>query len=158
MAVGMQSLLSEETLETVQDLIQLNIDSRDGYRMASEKLEDLTLASAFDFVAHDRELQADELSLFVARTGERPRHEGSYLAALQRTWNEIREMFSSDDRLAMLEEAERGEDAVKSAYEDALQTTTAGIELHDVLQEQFAQVKASHDRIRDLRDQYRCHR
>lgn len=158
MAVGMQSLLSEETIETVQDLIQLNIDSRDGYRLAAEKLEDLTVASAFDFVAHQRELHADELALFVARTGERPRREGSYLATVQRTWNEIREMLSGDDCLAMLEEAERGEDAVKSAYEDALRTTTAGIELHDVLQEQFADVKASHDRIRDLRDQYRCHR
>jgi uncharacterized protein (TIGR02284 family) len=36
-------------------------------------------------------------------------------------------------------------------YEDVL-TETAGSAVHDVLQHQYAKVKAAHDVVRDLRD------
>jgi uncharacterized protein (TIGR02284 family) len=155
MAVMTQSVLSEQVINTLQDLIQINLDSRDGFRMAAGKINDMNLAGVFDFFAQQRESQASDLSKFVVRTGERPRREGTYLAAIHRTWTEIRTLVTSDDRLAMLEEAERGEDAIKSAYEDALRQT-ANTPVHDLLREQYVHVKAGHDRVRDLRDQYRC--
>lgn len=155
MSLQTQISLSEDTVNRLQDLIQMNLDSRDGFRMASIKIDDLNLAGVFDFFAQQREMQANELSKFVIRTGERPRQDGTYLAAIHRTWTEIRTILASDDRLAMLEEAERGEDAIKSAYEDALRKVS-DMWVRDVLQEQYVHVKAGHDRIRDLRDEYRC--
>jgi uncharacterized protein (TIGR02284 family) len=50
-----------------------------------------------------------------------------------------------------LAEAERGEDHIKRAYEDVL-TETAGSPMNGVLQVQYSQVKAGHDKVRDLRD------
>lgn len=150
-----QSVLSEQVINTLQDLIQMNLDSRDGFRMAAGKVDDMNLAGVFDFFAQQRESQANDLSKFVVRTGERPRRDGTYLAAIHRTWMNIRTMLSSDDRQAVLDEAERGEDAIKSAYEEALRQT-ANTLVHDMLREQYVHVKAGHDRIRDLRDQYRC--
>ncbi len=155
MALETKLNLTKETLETVQDLVQMNIDSRDGFRHASKSIEDLALSEVFDFLADQRDQQADELSSYAALNGERPRREGSYLAALHRTWIDIRELLSSKDTVAVLEEAERGEDAIKAAYKEALQQT-AGSAMTDVLNQQFALVKQSHDRIRDLRDLYKA--
>jgi uncharacterized protein (TIGR02284 family) len=155
MAVKTATVLSEQVINTLQDLIQMNLDSRDGYRLAAGKIDDLNLAGIFDFFAQQRETQASELSKFVIRTGERPRREGTYLAVLHRSWMEIRTLMTSDDRLALLEEAERGEDAIKSAYEEAVRQTVA-TPVHEMLREQCLHVKAGHDRIRDLRNEYRC--
>jgi uncharacterized protein (TIGR02284 family) len=51
----------------------------------------------------------------------------------------------------MLIEAERGEDYIKSKYEGALKEH-AGSAITDVLNQQYAAVKAGHDRVRELRD------
>jgi uncharacterized protein (TIGR02284 family) len=151
MTVETKQNLSADTVSALQELIQVNIDSRDGFRQAAQALEDLTLRSAFEQLAQDRDVQADELARYVAWNGELPRREGSFAATVHRTWMSIREMLSSDDRHAMLSEAERGEDAIKSAYEKALKSGP-GSAMNDVLLRHYAAVKASHDRIRDLRD------
>lgn len=155
MSVETKQKLSAETISALQDLIQVNIDSRDGFRQAAEVIDDLTLQSAFEQLADDRDQQADELARYVSWNGDQPRREGSVSAAVHRTWMRIREMLSSDNTYAVLAEAERGEDAIKGAYERALRTA-AGTAMNDVLLHQYASVKAAHDRIRDLRDECQC--
>lgn len=155
MSVETKQKLSANAVSQLQELIQINIDARDGFRQAAQAIDDLTLRSAFEQLASDREAQSDELARFVTWNGEIPRRAGSLSAAMHRTWMSIREMMSSDDRYAMLCEAERGEDSIKAAYEDALRST-AGSVIHDVLVSQYAAVKSAHDRIRDLRDECKC--
>lgn len=152
MAVETKDTLSAATISQLQELIQSNIDSRDGYRQAAQAIDDVTLSSAFEQLALERDAQADELARYVAWNGETVRREGSVAAAIHRTWMSVREMLTTDDRYAMLSEVERGEDSIKSAYEDALKNT-AGSAMNDVLLQQYSKVKASHDRIRDLRDE-----
>jgi uncharacterized protein (TIGR02284 family) len=155
MAVETKQALTTETIAALQELIQINIDSRDGFRQAAGALDDLTLKSAFEQLADDRDEQADELARYVAWSGQHPRKEGSVAAAVHRSWMSIRELMSSDDNYAMLCEAERGEDTIKGAYEKALKRS-AGSAMNDVLLRQYAAVKAAHDRIRDLRDECNC--
>lgn len=151
MSIDTQQVLTPKMISQLQELIQVNIDSRDGFRHASEVTDDLTLQSAFEQLAIDRDAQADELARFVAWSGEYPRREGSIAAAVHRAWMTIRESLSTDDRHGVLCEAERGEDSIKAAYENALEDF-AGTAVNDVLLRQYAAVKFSHDRIRDLRD------
>lgn len=61
--------------------------------------------------------------------------------------------ISGGDSHAILSEAERGEDAIKGAYEDAMPSVTANI-VHDVLSRQYLRVKADHDRIKSMRDKF----
>ena len=154
MATESKTDLKPETIRAVQELIQVNIDSRDGFRQAANDLEDMTLSTLCQSLAHQREEQANELARFVEWNQEKPNREGSYAAALHRSWMTIRESLSSNNLYAVLAEAERGEDQIKSAYEDALRDT-AGSAMNDVLTRQYAQVKAAHDRIRDLRDEHK---
>ncbi len=151
MSIETQQVLTPNMISQLQELIQINIDSRDGFRHASEVTDDLTLQSAFEQIAIDRDAQADELARFVAWSGEYPRRDGSIAAAVHRAWMTIRESLSTDDRFAVLCEAERGEDSIKAAYEKALESF-ASTAVSDVLLRQYAAVNFSHDRIRDLRD------
>lgn len=147
--------LNAETIEALQDLIQINIDSQKGFSEAAEQIEDANLANLFFEMAKTRAGLADELKSHVEYSGERPRNEGTFLATLHRTWLDIRAKINGGDPIAVLVEAEKGEDHIKAAYEEALRNT-AGSAVNDLLVTQYSMVKSGHDRVRDLRDAYRA--
>lgn len=143
--------LPAETLDKLQDLLRVNIDSENGFRDAAEQVEDVALRRIFRQFADERQSNAAELKQFVEFNGETPVEGGSVLAMLHRSWMDLKAALSSNDAKAVLQEAERGEDHIKHMYEDIL-TETAGSAVHDVLQHQYVKVKAAHDVVRDLRD------
>lgn len=153
MALETKAHLEPETVEMLQELIQVNIDSRDGFRHVADQIEDLSIAGFFDRAADEREQQADELAAFVEYNGEEAVRGGSFSAAVHRAWINIRDSLSSSRLYAILAEAERGEDQIKQAYEQALKDHP-GTAMQDVLMQQYKQVKAIHDHVRDLRDAY----
>jgi len=154
MTVETTTNLTPNMISNLQELIQINIDSRDGYRHAADATSDITLQSVFVQTALDREAQAGELARFVAWNGDSPREQGSLSAALHRAWMSIREALSTNDRFTILSEMESGEDSIKSAYESALENF-AGSPVNDVLMQQYIAVSSTHDRIRDLREDCR---
>ncbi|WP_437229425.1 PA2169 family four-helix-bundle protein [Planctomicrobium sp. SH661] len=155
MALETKTQLNQETINKLQELIQINIDSKDGFEQAAREIEDMTLSTLFQSLAHQREEQANQLSQYVQWNHEQPNRTGSYAAAIHRGWMSIREMISGNNLYSVLAEAERGEDQIKAAYEGVLKET-AGSAMNDVLTQQYAQVKAAHDRIRDLRDEHKA--
>lgn len=154
MALETVTTLEDSTVESLQDLVQINIDARDGFREASEKFECDDMRAAFLHFADERDRQADELLMYVERNEGDTCREGSYAAKFHRCWINTRAALSSDDIQVVLDEAERGEDVIKDAYESALKET-AGSAVNDVLMSHMKQVKSAHDRVRDLRDGYR---
>lgn len=146
--------LNEETIDKLQTLIQANIDAFDGFREAAKEIEITAIAELFRQLAAERSQLASELQNYVEWNGEAPEKEGSFAASVHRAWIDLRSKLSGGDAYAILSEAERGEDHIKEAYEDALKST-AGSAMNDVLQEQYAIVKAGHDQVRDLRDAYK---
>jgi len=147
--------LPEKSIEWLQDLIQINLDSRDGFNEAADNLKTMTdknpaIESMFRKLAAERGHQAGELQAMVANNAESPAKTGSASAAVHRAWMDLRAALGGGEH-AVLSEAERGEDHIKAKYQEALQelgtcpcTTT--------LRKHFAAVQASHDRVRDLRD------
>lgn len=155
MTLETKASLDKETIETLQDLIQVNIDSAKGFNESGKMIKDVNLANLFSEMAKTRNELAEDLKSHVEYTGERPREEGTFLATLHRTWLDIRGKISGGDAVAILVEAEKGEDYIKAAYEDALKKA-AGSAVNDVLTRQYAVVKSGHDRVRDLRDAYKA--
>jgi len=51
-----------------------------------------------------------------------------------------------------LSECERGEDAIKKAYQEALQENDLGEDVRETLLSQQKDIQASHDAIKALRD------
>ena len=146
--------LDKATVDKLQDLIRINIDSSKGFEEAASQLQDVTIASAFREMSKQRAEFATQLQNYVTWNSEAPVTEGSYAGAFHRIWLDVRAKLGGGDTTAILSEAERGEDQIKAAYEDALKST-AGSAMSDVLHDQYAIVKNGHDRIRDLRDEYK---
>ncbi len=145
--------LNEATIEKVQDLIRINIDSQKGFAESAEKIKDEKIATLFRHLGQERKTNTSELQKIVNYNGEEARESGSFLATAHRAWIDLRAVLTGGDPSAILCEAERGEDAIKGMYEDVLKET-AGSAANDVLTRQYAKVKAGHDQVRDLRDAY----
>lgn len=143
--------LREETIEKVQEIIQANIDSRDGFLEAAEKIDDPAITAIFHGLANERSGHIDVLSQVVTSNGVQACRGGSTAAKLHRYFIDFRAALNGGDRYVLLVEAERGEDYIKHLYEDVLKNT-AGSAVNDILQRQYAAVKKGHDRVRDLRD------
>ena len=146
--------LAKSTIDKLQELIQINIDSYNGFNDAADQIKDTALAELFRDLGAERSAQASELQSLVAANFEDPKDEGSFAAAAHRVWMDLRTALSSDNIQTVLDEAERGEDYIKGKYEEVLKET-AGSAVNDVLQRQYAAVKMTHDRVRDMRDEHR---
>ena len=146
------SNLPEKSVKWLQDLIQVNLDSRDGFQEAADNLKakDASLVNYFREVSSQRASQAKELQSLVAANDEKPTKSGSAAAAAHRTWMDIRTALGGGEH-AVLSEAERGEDHIKGKYEEALKDL-GGCTCTEVLRRQYTAVKASHDKVRNLRD------
>lgn len=57
--------LREETIEKVQDLIQINIDSQKGFAEAADKVQDKQIASLFRQLGGERQTNTTELQQIV---------------------------------------------------------------------------------------------
>jgi uncharacterized protein (TIGR02284 family) len=67
---------------------------------------------------------------------------------------DLKTKLASRDSLAVLEEVERGEDYAKARYAQALKADLPP-KVREVVQRQHQGAVANHDRVRDLRNQYR---
>lgn len=143
--------MSDEMITLLQRLVEINIDSAQGFKAASDATKDTDLYALFHECSAVRGKFASELRKFVRLNAQEPDKTGSIAGTLHRWWLDIRANLSTNERFAILAEAERGEDAIKHLYEDVLKKA-AGSPVHDVLTLQYKEVKRIHDTIRDLRD------
>lgn len=147
--------LSQKSIDWLQSLTQMNIDSRDGFKEASENLKDSnpSLANRFCQWASSRDQQASELQAMVASNAETPTKSGSFSAAAHRTWMDLRSALGGGDQ-AILHEAERGEDQIKAKYEEALKDMGGMETCCETLRRHLAAVQTSHDEVKALRDSH----
>lgn len=145
---------NEKTVEVLNDLIQINNDRADGFTKASDDLKDanIDLKATFDKLASDSRANVTELAGLVGRQGDNPDTGNTILGSLHRAWIDIKASFGGDDRHSILAECERGEDAIKKAYREALQENELGENVRTVLLKQQEGINASHDAIKALRD------
>ncbi|WP_316850598.1 PA2169 family four-helix-bundle protein [Pedobacter agri] len=147
----------EKTVEVLNDLIQINNDRADGFDKASKDLseENIDLKATFDKLSSDSRANVTELAGLVGRNNEDPDTGNTILGTLHRAWIDIKASFGGDDRHSILAECERGEDAIKKAYKDALQENELGENVRSVLFKQQDGINISHDAIKALRDAHK---
>jgi len=139
----------------IKDLIEINNDRTLGFRKALEELEPINadLNIIFTEYAADSERFSAELTRLASQFGEEVDADDESMAgALHRAWIDVKSLFGGKDRKAILEEAERGEDAIKAAYKKVLESGDLAGETLSVVSEQAAHIKSAHDKIKALRD------
>lgn len=144
---------TEETIEVLNDLVAINNDRIVGYEKAMDetKPEDEDLKVLFaTMIDESRKLRLALASEVQTLGGEYDR--GTTASGkLYRAWMDVRAVFTGHDRHTVLANCERGEDAAQNAYKDALKEKVPAY-IHTMLSEQKQTLRASHDKVKALRD------
>ncbi len=142
---------NDDVISTINGLIETCKDGQQGYKQAAEGVQNSELKTLFYSFDQQRAQFAGELQELVRELGGDPGNSGSFTGALHRGWIDIKSVVTGKDEGAILNECERGEDAAKKAYKEALETHLPA-NVATVVQNQYGGVQAAHDRIKALRD------
>ncbi len=138
---------------TLKNLVQTLKDGQEGFKKSSESVKNAQLKDLFMRFSLQRSRMVGELETELHALGEEdPQNEGSSVTGMvHRGWIDLKAALTSNDEHAVLAEAERGEDAAKSAYKDALETELPA-PIRDIVTRQAGEIQAAHDEVKRLRD------
>jgi uncharacterized protein (TIGR02284 family) len=145
-------LTDEPALLVLNQLLQVCRASASGFETAAGNATELELAKLFREFASQRRDFADAIHQRIRTLRSEPQDVASAGAALHRDWMELKATAAKSPSHALLEECERGEDVAVKAYGDALRQRDVDEITRRLVQEQYEQVQATHDRVRQLRD------
>jgi uncharacterized protein (TIGR02284 family) len=142
----------KEIISTINSLIETLKDGQEGFKQAAEAVKDPQLKSLFNEYSQQRSRFATDLQGQAKALGEaKPEKTSSAAGAMHRAWINLKSVISSGDDHAILAECERGEDSAVKEYREALDNGLTS-PLRDIVSRQYSEVKAAHDRIKNLRD------
>ena len=145
----------EKSIEVLNDLIEINNDRVAGYTEAIKNLsdEDWDLTVLFQRFKEQSRLNVHELGTAINQHGGEVDMEMSGNGTMHRVWLDIKAAFTGHDRKGILAECERGDDAIKKAYQEAL-FADSGLspEFTQLVTRQQEDIVAAHDQIKTLRD------
>lgn len=146
--------MNDKTIATLNDLIETSKDGEKGFALAANATHEPDLNSVFRTGEESCRSAAVELQDQVRLLGGNAEEAGTMMAAAHRGWISIKAAISSRDDVAILEECERGEDYAKARYANALKSDLPE-SARTVVERQYRDVVATHDRVRDLRNRFR---
>ena len=136
----------------LNNLIETLKDGQEGFKQAAEGVSNPSLKSLFRGYSDQRSRFATALQSEARQHGEtEPETSSSATGALHRGWINLKSAITGGDEHAILAECERGEDSAVEEYKKALDDGLSP-SAQELVSSQFAEVKAAHDRIRNLRD------
>jgi uncharacterized protein (TIGR02284 family) len=147
---------TKETIEVLNDLMQINNDRILGYEKALKELkpEDQDLKALFATMITESHRIKIALATELQTMGAEVEQGTTTSGKIYRAWMDLKSIFTGHDRHAILSNCESGEDATQAAYRTALQHDGLPSYIREMLVAQRDDLKASHDEIRALRDQY----
>jgi uncharacterized protein (TIGR02284 family) len=145
---------AKEVIATLNELIETSRDGEKGFALAARDAKDPALSGVFAEGERSCHVAVEELQDVVRQIGGNPDNSGSVKGAVHRGWVSVKAAASPRDAKAVLEECERGEDYAESKYAEALKHDLPD-DVARIVERQYHGVVAHHDRIRDLRNQYR---
>jgi len=150
--VETKSTLDQGTVDTLQDLVRVCVDTAKGLKAAADTVKTPAFANFLREVADERASHAIKLREYIHMNDNEANDHGSIRGALRRWWLDCRGALNGGDDHVVLNEAQRGEEAMKKRYEEALKAIP-GSAMEPELREQYEAVKASCHAIGELRDE-----
>ena len=143
-----------ETIEVLNDLVEINNDRITGYERAAKELDakDADLKSLFmNMIDESRKIKlalANEVQALGGEVEKGTTNSGK----IYRAWMDVKAVFTGHDRHAVLSNCEAGEDAAQRAYNAALDSDDLPKYIRQTLTSQQATLKESHNKVKALRD------
>ncbi|MCP2070869.1 UNVERIFIED_ORG: uncharacterized protein (TIGR02284 family) [Pseudomonas lini] len=149
--------INKESISVLNDLIETSKDGQEGFKTCAEDVKHPELKTLFVQRAADCAAAAAELQAAVRALGGDPETSTSVAGDMHRRWVDVKAMFTGKGEEAVLNEAERGEDHAKKAYEQALEKINKHnlVGIRDLVERQYHGVQRNHDQVKALRNQAR---
>jgi uncharacterized protein (TIGR02284 family) len=141
-------------VKTLNSLIETTLDSADGYAEAAKDAKSESLISLFRERSTERRQVASTLQQRVRLLGGDPEDDGTVLASAHRMFVNLRSSLTSNDNKAVVDEVERGEDHIKSKFEDAMKDKDVSPDTMSVIADVYASVRNGHDQMRDIKQAF----
>lgn len=142
----------DTTLLVLNELLMANKDAEQGFQTAADVVAVPELVELFEGYALQRGKFVLELQERIRTLRGTPAKSGSPAGALHRGWLGLKAAVESNETHAILAECERGEDMSIKLYGAALKDRDLDQQSRTLIQQQYEQVQAAHDRVRQLRD------
>ncbi len=153
MALETKTKLTPESLASVQELIKINVDSRDTFQELADATGNSSVAIMFRELASERNRNVAELESLLSFNRTKPDESGSVSATWHRILIGLRSALGAGTGV-MLDEAESVEENIEHNYEEVLKREP-GSAVSDILHRQYSGVRSAHERIRAIRDAHR---
>ncbi len=145
---------SEKTISVLNNLIQINNDRIEGYKTASDETKEADLKTLFSQFQSTSLVINSELRSEVTRLGGTPTEDTRITGKFFRVWMDVKAALTGNDRKAILESCEYGEDVAKKTYEDTLENELENLstEQQTMLKEQHTTLVADHNKVKSMID------
>lgn len=145
---------NEKSVEVLNTLIEINNDRIAGYETATKETEEADLKALFTGLKQTSEKCNVELISEVVKLGGEPIEGTKATGKLYRVWMDIKSALTGKDRKVILTSCEFGEDVAVDTYQKVLRDNLSDIntDQQKMLNLQLTQIKAGHDKVKNLRD------
>ncbi|MBA3662913.1 MAG: PA2169 family four-helix-bundle protein [Bacteroidetes bacterium] len=142
-----------ETKTSINSLIVINNDRYEGYKKAAEETKDVDLKTLFTKFSIQSKGFGESLRPFND-TDDQPKHdETTNSGKLYRVWMDVKAAMTANDRKAILNSCEYGEDVAKKTYDEVMEhADDVPSEVLDIIRKQRAELQKAHDEVKALRD------
>ena len=137
-------------VETLNDLISLCLDSAKGYLEAASTSKNASLSELFRTRSQERTRIASDMQAKVRELGGTPNEHGTAAGAVHRVVMDVMALVGNDTKVA-INEVERGEDVIKSAFEKRLTKDGICDSVRTMITQCYASIKAGHDQMSALK-------
>ena|SRR5665213_774563 len=145
---------TKKTIDALNKLVEINNDRTEGYTTALKETKDADLKKIFTrFIATSQKCKT-ELDNEVLMLGGKLTEGTKTTGKLFRLWMDTKAALTNDDRHAILNSCEAGEDVAVSVYKDVLKNDLEDLtsKQKTIIEKQFALIKADHDHVKKMRD------
>lgn len=144
----------EKTIEVLNTLITINNDRIEGYETAAKETEEQDLKTLFAQFSSTSQKCKSELITEVSNLGGTAAEGTLITGKFFRVWMDVKAALTGQDRKAILNSCEYGEDAAKETYEKALENDLENLntEQQATIKTQLALLVADHDKVKVMRD------
>lgn len=141
--------VDQQEATLLADLLQLNLDSQNGYQTAADGLRNKEYGARFQQYAQERKQNADELTQLLRATGHTVSEAGTLSGLFHQGWLNLETLLAAGDA-TILADCERVDELILAAYQDVMgKTTNEGILA--LLRPQFTLIRDAHNYIKTLR-------
>lgn len=147
---------TKETIEVLNDLVQINNDRITGYERAirETKPEDDDLKILYATMIAESHRNKIALATEVQSLGAEIEQGTTTRGKIYRAWMELKAIFTGNNRMTILANCEAVENATERAYREALGHEALPGYIRDLLVRQQETLRSNHEEIRTLRDQF----